>query len=41
MRGKKLHAPYGTVVEGRVENGKVVELRVTPATRKKDVIVVE
>ena len=33
----KLHAPYQTVLEGRVENGKVVELKVTPESRSGDV----
>lgn len=36
----KLHAPYQTTVEGHVENGKVTNLKVTPASRAKDVIVV-
>ena len=34
----KLHAPYKTVIEGRVENGKLVDLNVTPEARRKDVI---
>jgi hypothetical protein len=34
----KLHAPYQTTVEGRVENGKVVDLKVTPESRIKDII---
>ena len=34
----KLHAPQNTVVEGRVENGKLVKLQVTPQEREKDVI---
>ncbi|MEY3897811.1 MAG: hypothetical protein RLZZ214_3332, partial [Verrucomicrobiota bacterium] len=33
----KLHAPNQTTVEGRVENGKIVELKVTPESRRKDV----
>ena len=33
----KLHAPQQTTVEGRLENGKVIELTVTPEARKKDV----
>jgi hypothetical protein len=33
----KLHAPYGTVVSGRVENGKVVGLKVAPEKRRGDV----
>jgi hypothetical protein len=35
----KLHAPYSTVVEGHVENGKVTRLKVTPASRTKDVLI--
>jgi len=34
----KLHAPYKTVIEGRVEDGKLVEMKVTPASRAKDVV---
>ena len=34
----KLHAPYQTTVEGRVENGNVVDLKLTPGTRATDVI---
>jgi hypothetical protein len=34
----KLHAPYKTIVEGRVENGKVKKLKVTPKAREKDVM---
>ena len=34
----KLHAPYNTTVEGRVENGKVVDLKVTPESRRKDIV---
>ena len=34
----RLHAPHNTIVEGRVENGKVKELIVTPASRRKDVL---
>lgn len=33
----KLHAPHQTVVEGRIEGGKLVELKVEPASRRKDV----
>jgi len=36
----KLHAPYETVVEGHVENGKLTNLKVTPESRAKDVVVV-
>ena len=35
----KLNAPYNTTVEGRVENGEVKDLVVTPASRRKDVVV--
>lgn len=34
----KLHAPYDTVVEGELKNGKVVSCNVTPAHRKKDLV---
>jgi alpha-L-fucosidase 2 len=34
----KLNAPYNTTVEGRVEKGKLVNLKVTPASRMADVI---
>lgn len=33
----KLHAPYNTTVQGRVVNGKVVDLVVLPASRARDV----
>jgi alpha-L-fucosidase 2 len=36
----KLHAPYRTTVEGHVENGKITNLKVTPQSRAKDVVVV-
>jgi len=35
----KLHAPYQTTVEGHVEGGKVTRLKVVPASRAKDVVV--
>jgi hypothetical protein len=34
----KLRAPGRTVVEGRVENGAVTSLRVTPESRRKDIV---
>jgi hypothetical protein len=37
----KLHAPMSTIVEGRVENGKVVQMIVTPKSRARDVTVLE
>ena len=36
----KLRAPYNTTVEGKLKNGKITELKVTPEERRKDVIVV-
>ena len=36
----KLHAPRQTVVEGKVRGGKVIDLKVTPAARRKDVVIV-
>lgn len=35
----KLHAPYQTVVEGKVRGGQVRNLRVTPPERKANVVV--
>jgi hypothetical protein len=35
----RLHAPRNTVVEGEYRGGKIVRLDVTPASRKKDVVV--
>ena len=35
----KLNAPYGTTVEGRIENGSVMDLKVAPAERMKDVMI--
>jgi hypothetical protein len=37
----KLHAPYNTVVEGRIKNGKIEELKVTPTSRTADVILMK
>lgn len=34
----KLHAPQQTIIEARVKNGKVVSLKVTPESRRKDVV---
>ncbi len=34
----KLHAPYNTTVEGVVKNGKVSSLKVSPESRRKDVV---
>jgi len=36
----KLHAPYNTIVEGHVTSGKITQLKVTPETRAKDVVIV-
>ncbi|MGN6369199.1 MAG: DUF5703 domain-containing protein [Phycisphaerae bacterium] len=35
----KLHAPADTTIEGHVENGKLSNLKVTPETRAKDVVI--
>lgn len=35
----KLHAPYKTIVEGKLVDGKVTDLKVTPESRRKDVII--
>jgi hypothetical protein len=34
----KLHAPYQTTVEAKVVNGEIAELKVTPESRRKDII---
>ena len=34
----KLHAPYNTIVECKLENGEITLLKVTPENRRKDVI---
>lgn len=34
----KLHAPFNTTVEGKVKDGKLINLVVTPASRRADVI---
>jgi type II secretory pathway component HofQ len=34
----KLHAPYNTTVEGVFKAGKMEQLKVTPASRTKDVV---
>jgi hypothetical protein len=33
----RLHAPFQTIVEGKIEGGNLVSLRVTPETRLADV----
>ena len=35
----KLHAPRNTTIEGRVENGELKDLVVTPASRRADVVI--
>ncbi|MCG8311227.1 MAG: DUF5703 domain-containing protein [Cytophagales bacterium] len=35
----KLHAPYKTIVEASVKNGKIERLEVTPESRKQDIII--
>lgn len=33
----KLHAPFGTIVEGELREGRIVTLKTTPAERAKDI----
>lgn len=35
----KLHAAYQTTVQGKVRDGKLVDLIVIPATRRSDIII--
>jgi alpha-L-fucosidase 2 len=35
----RLHAPYNTTIEGIVKNGNIESLKVTPESRREDVIV--
>jgi alpha-L-fucosidase 2 len=35
----KLHAPYQTTIEAKVQGGKIVDLKVTPPERKQDIVV--
>ncbi|MNR15113.1 hypothetical protein D3C85_1316290 [compost metagenome] len=35
----KLHAPYQTTVEGTLKDGKLIDLKVLPESRKKDIII--
>ncbi len=37
----KLHAPHNTTLEGRIKDGKLVDLKVTPESRRKDVEVMD
>ncbi len=37
----KLHAPYQTILEGHVENGKISKLKVVPRRRAQDLVVME
>lgn len=34
----KLHAPGKTVIQGELKNGKLIDLKVTPETRRKDIV---
>jgi uncharacterized protein DUF5703/concanavalin A-like lectin/glucanase superfamily protein len=34
----KLHAPYQTTVSGKVQQGKIIDLKVVPESRRKDII---
>lgn len=35
----KLHAPSNTIIEGKLINGKVINLKVTPESRRKDITI--
>ncbi len=35
----KLHAPYNTIVQGTIRNGKLVDWNITPSSRREDVII--
>jgi hypothetical protein len=35
----KLHAPQNTTIEARVQDGKVLDLKITPESRRKDVVI--
>jgi hypothetical protein len=35
----KLHAPHQTVVEGTLRDGRLVALKVTPESRRKDLVI--
>ncbi len=35
----KLHAPYNTVIEAKIRNGEIRDLKVTPKVREKDIII--
>ena len=37
----KLNAPHQTVVTGHVENGQITKLKTVPASRAKDVVIVQ
>ncbi|SKC04783.1 DUF5703 domain-containing protein [Dyadobacter psychrophilus] len=37
----KLHAPYNTTVEGELQHGKIVHVKVTPESRRKDLVIAE
>ncbi|NWK56795.1 hypothetical protein HW115_14325 [Verrucomicrobiaceae bacterium N1E253] len=37
----KLHAPYNTIIEGSIHKGKMKHLKVTPESRRKDILFVD
>ena len=37
----KLHAPYNTTLSGKVRDGKLNSLIVSPENRRKDIVVME
>jgi alpha-L-fucosidase 2 len=36
----KLHAPFNTTIQGKVTNNKIIDLKVKPEYRKKDIVIV-
>jgi len=36
----KFHAPYRTTIQGQVRDGKLLDLQVTPAERRRDIVIV-
>ena len=37
----KLHAPFNTTIEGELQQGKVIHVKVTPESRRKDLVISE
>ena len=37
----KVHASYRTVLEGQVRHGQIIQLKVTPSSRERDVEIIK